>query len=45
VADEPPSELDVLLDKIAKSGMGSLTPKERTQLEKAREALMRKDKR
>jgi hypothetical protein len=37
--------LDVLLDKIAKSGMGSLTPKERAQLEKAREALMRKDKR
>jgi hypothetical protein len=45
VVDEPPSELDVLLDKIAKSGMGSLTPKERAQLEKAREALMRKDKR
>ena len=45
VADEPPSELDVLLDKIAKSGIGSLTAKERTQLEKAREALMRRDQR
>jgi hypothetical protein len=45
VANEPPSELDVLLDKIAKTGMGSLTPKERAQLEKAREALMRRDQR
>ena len=45
VVDEPPSEMDVLLDKIAKSGMSSLTPKERAQLEKAREALMRKDQR
>jgi hypothetical protein len=44
-SNEPPSELDVLLDKIAKSGMGSLTPKERAQLEKAREALMRRDQR
>jgi hypothetical protein len=43
--DEPESELDVLLDKIAKSGMSSLTPKERSTLEKAREALMRKDQR
>jgi hypothetical protein len=45
VVNEPPSEIDVLLDKIAKSGMGSLTPKERAQLEKAREALMRRDQR
>ena len=43
VLDEPESELDVLLDKIAKSGMGSLTAKEKATLEKAREALMRKD--
>jgi hypothetical protein len=41
--DEPPSELDTLLDKIAKSGMDSLTPKEKAQLQKARDALMRKD--
>jgi hypothetical protein len=45
VLDEPESELDVLLDKIAQSGMSSLTPKERATLEKAREALMRKDQR
>jgi hypothetical protein len=42
-ADEPPSELDAILDKIAKSGMDSLTPKERAQLQKAREALIRKE--
>jgi hypothetical protein len=41
----PAEELDVLLDKIAKSGMASLTTRERTQLEKAREALLRKDQR
>jgi hypothetical protein len=45
VVNEPSSELDVLLDKIAKSGMGSLTAKERAQLERAREALLRKDQR
>jgi hypothetical protein len=39
------SDIDPLLDKIAKSGMASLTDKERAQLEKAREALMRKDQR
>jgi hypothetical protein len=38
------SEMDVLLDKIAKSGMSSLTSKERTQLERAREALLKKDR-
>lgn len=43
--DEPDAEVDALLDKIAKSGMASLTTKERAQLEKAREALMRKDQR
>jgi hypothetical protein len=41
--NEPDSELDTLLDKISKSGMDSLTPKERASLQKAREALIRKD--
>jgi hypothetical protein len=44
-AAEPASELDALLDKIAKSGMASLTAKEKAQLERAREALLRKDQR
>jgi len=43
--EDTESEIDPLLDKIAKSGMASLTAKERAQLEKAREALMRKDQR
>lgn len=43
--NEPASELDTLLDKIAKSGMGSLTAREKATLEKAREALLRKDQR
>lgn len=42
-AVEEESEIDPLLDKIAKSGMASLTAKERAQLEKAREDLLRKD--
>lgn len=36
------SEMDALLDKIARSGLASLTAKERTQLAKAREELMQK---
>ncbi len=44
-ADAAPNDLDMLLDKIAKTGMASLTAKERARLEKAREALMRKDQR
>ena len=36
------AEVDVLLDKIAKSGIGSLTPKERAKLESAREGLMKR---
>ncbi len=40
--DEPDSEMDRLLDKIAKSGMASLTDSERTELEKARQALLKK---
>lgn len=39
------SDMDTLLDKIAKSGMASLTAKERTQLEAAREELLKKDRR
>lgn len=35
-------EIDALLDKIAHSGMASLTPKERAQLEKAREELKKR---
>lgn len=43
---EPQTELDSidpLLDKIAKSGLNSLTAKERATLEKAREDLMKKE--
>jgi hypothetical protein len=43
---EEPDEvesIDPLLDKIARSGMNSLTAKERARLEKAREALLKKD--
>ena len=39
------SEMDALLDKIAKSGLASLTARERTRLERAREALLKKDRR
>jgi hypothetical protein len=41
--DESMSEVDVLLDKIAKSGIDSLTAKERKRLEKAREELMKRE--
>ncbi len=37
------SEVDALLDKIARSGIGSLTAKERARLEKGREHLIKKD--
>ncbi len=36
--------IDPLLDKIARTGMASLTAKERARLEKAREALMKKER-
>ncbi|MSU50829.1 MAG: hypothetical protein EXS37_17365 [Opitutus sp.] len=36
------AEVDVLLDKIAKSGIASLTVKERAKLESARENLMKR---
>jgi len=42
--DEPDSEVDRLLEKIARSGLASLTARERTQLEKAREALLKKER-
>ena len=41
--DDAMSEVDALLDKIAQSGMASLTPRERAKLEEARAALMKKD--
>lgn len=39
------SEVDALLDKIAKSGIASLTPAEKARLEKAREELLKKERR
>ena len=42
-ADEVES-IDPLLDKIARSGMASLSARERARLEKAREALIKKDR-
>jgi membrane associated rhomboid family serine protease len=36
------AEVDALLDKIAKSGISSLTPKERAKLEAAREDLLKR---
>lgn len=40
--DDTMTEMDALLDKIARSGMSSLTAKERAKLAKAREELMQK---
>lgn len=37
------AEIDALLDKIASSGIASLTPKERAKLESARAALKRRE--
>ena len=42
--EEIDTEVDELLEKIARSGLSSLTSKERTQLEKAREALLKKER-
>lgn len=39
------ASIDPLLEKISKQGIGSLTPKERERLEKARESLMKEDDR
>ncbi len=41
--DESMIEIDALLDKIATSGLDSLTTRERAKLEKAREALMKRE--
>jgi hypothetical protein len=41
-ADTTMAEVDALLDKIATSGMSSLTPKERAKLEAARADLMKR---
>lgn len=43
--DEPDSDVDALLDKIAKTGLASLSREERAKLEKAREALLKKEQR
>src|SRR5688572_17746299 len=40
--DATMAEVDALLDKIATSGISSLTPKERARLEAAREGLMKR---
>jgi len=40
--DDSMAEMDGLLDKIARSGMSSLTAKERAKLAKAREEMMQK---
>ncbi len=37
------TEVDALLDKIAKSGIGSLTASERARLEKARQELLKRE--
>jgi len=42
-AVDPMAEIDALLDKIARSGLSSLTAKERAKLEKGRENILRKD--
>lgn len=39
-----PQSIDAILDKISKSGIGSLSPKERAQLESARAELLEKDR-
>ncbi len=42
VLDEPETDADALLDKIARSGLQSLTEAERARLEKARQELLKK---
>jgi hypothetical protein len=41
--DSSMPEVDALLDKIARSGIGSLTAREREKLERAREELLRRE--
>jgi len=38
------AEIDQLLEKISKHGLGSLSPQERDALQRAREKLLRRDK-
>ena len=45
VEDASAASVDLLLDKIAQSGIASLSAKERATLEKAREALLKKETR
>lgn len=42
--DEAEREMDTLLDKIARSGIASLTSKERARLELAREQMLKKER-
>ena len=42
--DSSMAEMDALLDKIARSGIGSLTPNERRILDRARDRLLRESK-
>ena len=42
-ASAPTEEMDRLLDKIAKSGISSLTSAERARLEKARQELLKRE--
>lgn len=43
LSDDPVSSIDPILDKIAKRGINSLTPRERAALERASGALQRKE--
>jgi hypothetical protein len=43
LAEESDTEVDALLDKIAKSGLSSLTRSEKAKLERARQELLKKE--
>ena len=45
VVENETSELDALLDKIARNGIDNLTKQERAKLERLREAMIKKDQR
>jgi len=42
--EEDDSSIDAILEKISRSGMSSLTVRERKKLERAREELLEKDR-
>jgi hypothetical protein len=42
--DDVYESIDPILDKIAKSGIGSLTPSERRMLDRARNRLLKESK-